>query len=343
MQHREAPSNAPSSSHCALLPVAEGSERLCRAGASARRSSGGSQWRGGAARVGLLALAMMTILVPVNSSATGGQKEAPAAVATAKATAGGTGGGASSGASKDDPALMDPPPNTQYTVITHAAVRPAHRTDFVTMRDKAGRDFECVLPSALTASQDLEEASKTAEKEDAPEEEAAEIPPLDSFLAPLAGRCFLRNEGYWSFEVCHRKKVRQFHEEGKRASLEYSLGDFSRHESPPVTAENARTVVVKHWFAGGTPCDETVEPRQTVIEYRCGQARAPRVLCAHPFSCASVPCASAPRECRLTAGTRGGGRVRRTTLRRFARCGAPTPRTPGALRGFRRVLKTGKD
>jgi hypothetical protein len=42
--------------------------------------------------------------------------------------------------------------------------------------------------------------------------------------------------GYWNFEVCHRKRIRQFHEENRRASVEYSLGDFDRMDSPTVSS-----------------------------------------------------------------------------------------------------------
>jgi len=44
--------------------------------------------------------------------------------------------------------------NAKYTVVTHSVPRPAHRTDFVRMRDKAGTLFDCVLPSSTTADQD---------------------------------------------------------------------------------------------------------------------------------------------------------------------------------------------
>ncbi len=76
------------------------------------------------------------------------------------------------------------PPNTKYTVVTYHTARPASRTNFVTMTgktisrsepqaknatdpisvDKAGRNFECVLPTLR--SEPLEPLPE-AEKADA--------------------------------------------------------------------------------------------------------------------------------------------------------------------------------
>ena len=91
----------------------------------------------------------------------------------------------------------------KYTIVTHNGPRPAHRTDFVRMRDRAGAAFECVLPSATTQEQDeaqdmleKEQGERAAKQAAAGAEDAAvALPSLDSFLAPLVGRCFLRNEG----------------------------------------------------------------------------------------------------------------------------------------------------
>jgi len=180
--------------------------------------------------------------------------------------------------------------NAKYTVVTHSVARPTHRTDFVRMRDKAGTLFDCVLPSATTLEQDTTQAVKQEEEANSKKEEAAAAakaaaaaaalapptvhPSLDSFLAPLVGRCFLRNEGYWNVEVCHRKRIRQFHEENKRSSVEYSLGDFDKIDQPTVTtAAAAEVATVEHSYEGGTNCDESDTARHTVVTYKCAKGK----------------------------------------------------------------------
>lgn len=59
-------------------------------------------------------------------------------------------------------------PNVKYTVITHNVARPAHRSDYVKMKDKNGKEFECVMPSKTTEEQDaqhVEEQKKVRAQE----------------------------------------------------------------------------------------------------------------------------------------------------------------------------------
>jgi hypothetical protein len=199
----------------------------------------------------------------------GGAKE----VQTKEEVASGGGGGGEQGDVSEGKG--DGLADAKYTVVTHSTPRPPHRTDYVRMRDKAGTLFECVLPSATTTSQDMEQAAKASKDEEearekkqeqesaaaqlkaqeavkTPEENKEEVkqvehPSFDSFLAPLVGRCFLRNEGYWNIEVCHRKRIRQFHEENRRTSVEYSLGDFDKVDQPQVaTAAEAKAAAGTH-------------------------------------------------------------------------------------------------
>jgi len=135
------------------------------------------------------------------------------------------------------------------------------------MTDKAGKAFECVLPTQQTADQDAEYDARIEEEP----EELSKLPSLESMLDPLAGRCFLRNEGYWNIELCHKKKIRQFHEEGKKTAVEYSLGEYERTEGPSEedVTDSPKTAVVRHFFESGTRCDETESYRHAMVEYRC--------------------------------------------------------------------------
>ena len=46
--------------------------------------------------------------------------------------------------------------------------------------------------------------------------------------APLAeGHCFYRVEEWWTYELCYRKQLRQYHKEGGRVVSQYLLGRYS--------------------------------------------------------------------------------------------------------------------
>ena len=54
---------------------------------------------------------------------------------------------------------------------------------------------------------------------------------VSELLEPLGNSCFYRVEGWWTYEFCHKKKVRQFHQEGEEIVNEYNLGEFSAKET----------------------------------------------------------------------------------------------------------------
>eukprot|EP00960_Hanusia_phi_P067117 766550-Hanusia_phi.AAC.6 len=91
--------------------------------------------------------------------------------------------------------------NVKYTVVTHNVPRPAYRSDFVKMKDKNGKEFECVMPSKMTEEQDAHHVEEQKQQAERSAKSEQELPSLDSLLAPLTGRCFLRPDGYWNFEV----------------------------------------------------------------------------------------------------------------------------------------------
>jgi len=205
------------------------------------------------------------------------------------------------------------------------------------MTDKAGRNFECVLPTLRSEPLESPEAEKadadTSQKAiaapDAAQPPPPPLPSLDSFLSPLAGRCFLRNEGYWNVELCHRRTVRQFHEEGGHTAVEYSLGNYRSTTEAAPKEDGSGTVgdlVVKHAFEGGTRCDETSGPRHTTVRYRCAPGKENQIeslkedavcsytlvfitplLCNHPWLIAAAGGAGGGKPGAL-AGPKGGAR-----------------------------------
>ena len=61
---------------------------------------------------------------------------------------------------------------------------------------------------------------------------------VTELLEPLGTACFYRIEGWWTYEFCHKKKVRQYHQDGETITSEYSLGGVAR----PTTIDSPRVV-----------------------------------------------------------------------------------------------------
>jgi hypothetical protein len=146
-------------------------------------------------------------------------------------------------------------------------------------------------------------------------------------LAPLDGACLqFEPGGWWQYEFCHEKHVRQFHvSAGGAAAPDWSLGAFvrggavERAAPPPLRARfDARgapaAYYASHFFAGGQHCDENGKKRATEVQFLCCPAAAAGgiaidsvaevSLCRYELRvCMPSLCASAPPEDDAAAAT----------------------------------------
>ena len=163
--------------------------------------------------------------------------------------------------------------------------RPPAGTRSVVMTKANGKKYRCHLPST----------DANAESADA----AAQPPPprVASFLGPLKGTCFYRLEGWWTYEFCFNKSIRQFHQEKVKGTLpektvvtqDYTLGAWwsadaqkepaTQPATPSASAavgtdelrEDAKTRK-KYWsqtYGNGTTCEINGRPRQTEVRLQC--------------------------------------------------------------------------
>ncbi|XP_061600642.1 endoplasmic reticulum lectin 1 isoform X2 [Cololabis saira] len=151
--------------------------------------------------------------------------------------------------------------------------------DFVIMTTTEKEKYKCMLPSVATG--------------DEGDDKLYGGPSPGKLLEPLFKRssCSYRIESYWTYEVCHGKHVRQYHEEketGQKMSVqEYVLGDMAqRSQSAETERENAEAesemeVSTKNIegqltpyysldMGNGTPCVlKQNKPRSTSVLYVC--------------------------------------------------------------------------
>ncbi|XP_075974218.1 endoplasmic reticulum lectin 1 isoform X2 [Anticarsia gemmatalis] len=107
-----------------------------------------------------------------------------------------------------------------------------------------------------------------------------------SLLKPLFSQkiCSYRLESYWSYEVCHGRYIRQYHEEreGKQVKTqEYYLGHWSSEKHAKLEAtefkepykmtkvEGVKLPSVEMVLDEGTVCDLSGKPRLTRVYYVC--------------------------------------------------------------------------
>jgi len=141
--------------------------------------------------------------------------------------------------------------------------------------------YKCILPNIV-------------EKEDVSVEPYSGPSPLE-LLSPLfsQGTCSYRLESYWTYEVCHGKYIRQYHEEreGKKIKLqEYILGKWDEKyferllertkaeredlkeniAIPTKKVDNINLPYYEIAMDNGTACDLNLnKPRMTKVNYVC--------------------------------------------------------------------------
>jgi len=71
----------------------------------------------------------------------------------------------------------------------------------VVMTKKGGKRYRCYLPNEPTASKSEDEDLRTPP------------PHLGNYLSSIIGTCFYRLEGWWTYELCFSRSIRQFHQE----------------------------------------------------------------------------------------------------------------------------------
>lgn len=147
-----------------------------------------------------------------------------------------------------------------------------HQT--VSMTNAHGQKFKCVLPD-VPPGDDPSEGDEGASPPASP----------DDLLSALGEQCFYRVEGWWTYEYCHRKHVRQFHKDNEEVTADFWLGKFDagatgtlREQAGGVdavsvepSASGPSSKYVALVFTGGTVCDLTGDERRVEVRFFCGQ------------------------------------------------------------------------
>ena len=154
----------------------------------------------------------------------------------------------------------------------------------VVVTDAEGMQLECFLPASPPPEDVPDEAPSSAASASGGLDEdgvAGDAASVESFAerhlsASTAANCHLKSAGWWTYEVCPTKHVKQFHIEGGRKVTEFVLGVFNpqktrelvrrfeRGEAAPGSGEGFAFA-----YDGGTTCDLNQQPRSTEVKFVC--------------------------------------------------------------------------
>uniref|UniRef100_A0A2P2JV18 Protein OS-9 homolog n=3 Tax=Rhizophora mucronata TaxID=61149 RepID=A0A2P2JV18_RHIMU len=178
----------------------------------------------------------------------------------------------------------------KYKIEFHPEDSPYHPDDgqeSVVMPNKNGEKFLCFLPKVERAKSRkpvnrLNMSSMIVETE-----KRVKVKTPDELLEVLKDQCFMRQEGWWSYEFCYQNKLRQLHLEDDKIVQEFVLGlydeeataAFNQNLSNISTLKDPRSKDASqryhaHQYTNGTICDLTNQPRETEVRFVCSEPRA---------------------------------------------------------------------
>ncbi|KAL2500578.1 Protein OS-9-like protein [Forsythia ovata] len=178
----------------------------------------------------------------------------------------------------------------KFKIEFHSEDSPFHPDgdqESMVMPNKKGEKFLCFLPKVeksksrkLVAEQNISSMIVESEKH-------LKLKTPDELLEVLKDRCFIRQEGWWSYEFCYQNHVRQLHFEGEKLVQEFILGLYdaeatetnTKNLSDISTLKNPRSKDASqryhsHLFRNGTSCDLTNQPRETEVRFVCSEPKA---------------------------------------------------------------------
>ncbi|XP_062149611.1 protein OS-9 homolog isoform X1 [Alnus glutinosa] len=163
---------------------------------------------------------------------------------------------------------------------------PDHDQESLIMPDKNGEHFLCFLPKVEKAKSGKPVTQHNISSMIVETEKRIKMKTPDELLEGLKDLCFIRQDGWWSYEFCYHKKLVQVHVEDEKAVQEFVLGEydaeataaFNQNISEISTLEDPRSKDASqryhaHQYTNGTLCDLTNEPRQTEVRFVCFESR----------------------------------------------------------------------
>ena len=221
--------------------------------------------------------------------------------AEAGAGAGGEGAAASSGEDLLEALslpLLDEDAGKYLVALGAGALTPAEAealfprgrggADAVVMRRADGTEYLCRMPTApLTLLRDEGEAGAGAGAGGRGQPPEGSI---ERYLDPVRKACMTKIEGWWTYEYCHEKWVRQFHQTEAGIESEFYMGMFDRPGTTGLVTPEGQIRGAVQLFNNGTPCDLTERPREARVLLVCDRDQPANAIVSirEPATCSYV-------------------------------------------------------
>ncbi|XP_073132469.1 protein OS-9 homolog [Henckelia pumila] len=168
-----------------------------------------------------------------------------------------------------------------------SSFHPDDDQESIVMPNRSGEKFRCFLPKVEKFKSGKLLSQHNISSMIMESETRNKIKTPDELLEVLKDRCFIRQEGWWSYEFCHQNKLRQIHIDDDKVVQEFILGVYDSEATEVYNQNLADVSTLKdprskdasqryhvHLFTNGTVCDLTNEPRQTEVRFVCSEPRA---------------------------------------------------------------------
>ncbi|KAJ6846201.1 protein OS-9-like protein [Iris pallida] len=174
-----------------------------------------------------------------------------------------------------------------YNVEFHSAKSPFHPDegqDSTMMSNKEGKNFMCFLPIVEETKPVKQISQQNSSSIIVETDRKTKLKTPDELLDVLKDKCLYRHEGWWSYEFCHLKHLRQLHLEDDKAVQEFYLGMFDSEATTAFNQNHSDDSLLKdprskhasqryhaHKYTNGTVCDLTNHPRETEVRFVCSE------------------------------------------------------------------------
>ncbi|CAI0542635.1 unnamed protein product [Linum tenue] len=179
----------------------------------------------------------------------------------------------------------------KYKMEFHPEEAPFHPDEdqeSVVMPDTNGRSYICYLPKIEKAKSEKPVNQVNITSMIVETERRLKLKTPDELLEVFKGKCLVRQEGWWTYELCHEQKLRQFHVEDEKVVQEFVLGIYDEEATAafnqnlkdvstlkdPRSKDASQSRYHAHQYTNGTLCDLTNQPRETEVRFVCSEPRA---------------------------------------------------------------------
>ncbi|KAF3782794.1 OS-9-like protein [Nymphaea thermarum] len=163
--------------------------------------------------------------------------------------------------------------------------QPDENQESMVMSYQNGTKYNCFLPK-VEEKKDLHSVSQQNSSTMIMEaDRRLKLKTPDEILDKLKDQCLLRQEGWWSYELCYHQRLRQVHTEERKVVQEFVLGKYNEEATAAFNRNNSDASILKdprskdvahryhaHVYTNGTVCDLTNQPRETEVRFVCSES-----------------------------------------------------------------------